>query len=170
VFATVECEATIFGCRTIRHDVAPDLPYVLAMAGADHVLEGIPADRWALLAASAPDGVSDRFAAADLPVPKIVITVEGDVTPGHYIQAAEAIGSDPHVCLAFEDTADGVDAARDAGLQVIGVSGHSEPDCLGHADLVVPSLLSVRVLGTHPFVVLEVDAIPDLGTGAARRR
>ena len=26
------------------------------------------------------------------------------------------------------------------------------------------------VLGTHPFIVLEVDTIPDLGTGLARRR
>ncbi len=170
MFTTVECEAAIFGCRTVRPEIAPDLPCVLAMAGADHVLDGIPADRWALLAAAHLDGVAERFTAASLPAPKIVVTFDGDTSADHYLRAAEAIGTDPHVCLAFEDTPGGIDAAREAGLQVIGVSAHREPGDLGGADLIVPSLLSVRVLGTHPFVVFEVDAIPDVGTGAARRR
>lgn len=88
-----------------------------------------------------------------------------------YERAAEALGADPHVCLAFEDTEVGVAAARSAGLQVVGVApGEIDPRSLAAADFVVPTLLSVRVLGTHPFVVLEVDAIPDVGTGAARRR
>ncbi|MCX7619661.1 MAG: HAD-IA family hydrolase [Acidimicrobiales bacterium] len=170
MFATVECEAAIFGCRTIRPDVSPDLPCVLAMAGADHVLDGIPPDRWALLSATGTGVVADHFTAANLPAPKIVIPVDGDATAAHYLRAAEAIGTDPDVCLSFEDTPAGVDAARQAGLQVVGVTAHGEPSALDNADLVVPSLLSVRVLGTHPFVVFEVDAIPDYGTGAARRR
>jgi sugar-phosphatase len=174
VFATVECEAAVFGCRTVRPDLASLVPSVLALPGADHVLDALPTDRWALLADEDETALRRAFTAVALPTPPVVVAPGGPGgvhTEVDYEAAASALGADPHVCLAFEDTAAGIDAARAAGLQVIGVApGDIDPAGLAAADLVVPTLLSVRVLGAHPFVVLEVDAIPDLGTGAARRR
>lgn len=173
MFATVECEAAVFGCRTVQPDLAARIPSVLALPGADHVLEALPGDRWALLADGDHDALTAAFADAALPTPPVVVgAADGAIhTSIDYERAAHALGADPHVCLAFEDTAVGVAAARAAGLQVVGVApGPIDPSSLDAADLVVPTLLSVRVLGTHPFVVFEVDAIPDLGTGAARRR
>lgn len=174
MFATVECEAAVFGCRTVRPELASLVPSVLALPGADHVLEALPPDRWALLADEDEATLRHAFTAVALPTPPVVVAPggpEGVHTGVDYEAAAAALGADPHVCLAFEDTETGVAAARSAGLQVIGVApGDIDPTDLAAADLVVPTLLSVRVLGAHPFVVLEVDAIPDLGTGTARRR
>lgn len=174
MFATVECEAAVFGCRTVRPELAAGVPSVLALPGADHVLEALPKDRWALLATDGHAEVTSAFHHVALPTPPLVIT-PGRLSTSHtaadYARAAEALGADAALCLAFEDTAEGVAAARDAAMQVVGVApADVDPSTLDEADLVVPTLLSVRVLGTHPFLVFEVDAIPRLGTGAARRR
>jgi beta-phosphoglucomutase-like phosphatase (HAD superfamily) len=168
VFATVECEAVVFGCRVVRPALAVGVPAVLALPGADHVLASLPAERWALLSDDVADEVVARFRAIELPAPPVVVSGAFDAT--HHRAAIAALGVDPAVSLCFEDTADGITAARAAGLQVVGVATTAEPAELDDADLVVPSLLSVRVLGAHPFIVLEVDAVPDLGSGAGRRR
>lgn len=184
MFATVECEATVFGLRKVRTELASEIPCVLALPGADHVLDFLPVDRWALLSHVPLHEVDAQFRAAELPVPKVVVTaparkvgpVEADdelttaFQPQQYVEAITELGADPSVSLSFEDTPDGVTAAKAAGLQVIGVAAVLAPEALDGADLVIPSLLSVRVLGTHPFIVMEVDAIPDVGTGSARRR
>lgn len=198
MFATVECEATVFGFRRIRPEAAAGIPFVLSLPGADHVLEFLPSDRWALLTHVPRDEIVAHFDHAQLPVPRVIVissTGAGDRSPGgssgessgespggsaqdlhvafdsqHYVEAVAELGADPACSLSFEDSPDGVEAAKNAGLQVIGVAAISAPEELCSADLVVPSLLSVRVLGTHPFIVMEVDAIPDIGTGTARRR
>lgn len=192
MFATVECEVVVFGCRSLWGEAADDLPCVLGLPGVDHVLGGLPPDRWALLAHDDAAQVTARFSAAGLPMPSVVLPGRSSASarasvsaaptgrdavptpPGfsteHYRDASARLDTDPAVCLAFEDTPGGVAAARAAGLQVVGIAVASPPEDLAEADLVVPSLLSVRVLGTHPFIVMEVDAVPGLGTGAARRR
>ncbi len=194
MFATVECEATIFGFTNLRLDVASGIPLVLALPGADHVLAFLPSGRWALLSHIERDDAIRHFNDAALPAPGVVITAPASdqdarersdasdevsasaqapiplFDSGHYVSAVAELGTDAAFSLAFADSPDGVAAARSAGLQVIGVAAVRDPDELGDADLVIPSLLSVRVLGVHPFIVMEVDAIPDLGTGSARRR
>lgn len=180
MFATVECEATVFGFRKRRPELAAEIPCVLALPGADHVLDFLPDDRWALLSHAPMSELSVHFKAAELPGPQVVVTapipadadpsVEPEFATHHYIEAVAELGADPSVSLSFEDTREGVAAAKGAGLQVIGVAALVPPEELDEADLVIPSLLSVRVLGTHPFIVMEVDAIPDVGTGVARRR
>jgi sugar-phosphatase len=176
VFATVECEAVLFGCRTIRPELAAEIPFMLALPGANHVLESLPEDRWALLSHTPRPELVAHLASIDLPAPTNVLTVVPAVDdhdrfdPEHYLAATATFEVDPTVSLAFEDTPTGVAAAKQAGLQVIGVAASVDARALDEADLVVPSLLSVRVLGAHPFIVLEVDAIPDLGSGEGRRR
>lgn len=170
VFVTVECEATVIGCRSVRPELDASLPCVLALPGADHVLEGLPKDRWALLSSGDDTVARASLADAGLPAPATVIPSAVGTDPADHLDAAETLGVDPHMCLSFEDSADGVAAARAAGMQVVGVTTHDNAADLGAADFVVPSLLSVRVLGAHPFLVFEIDAIPDLGTHASRRR
>lgn len=180
MFATVECEVAVFGFRKRRPELAAEIPLVLALPGVDHVLDLLPEDRWALLSHAPHDELRVQFKAAQLPCPQVVVTspIGDDQDPTtepvfdvhHYVEAVAELGADPSVSLSFEDTPDGVAAAKTAGLQVVGVASVEPPEAFDDADLVVPSLLSVRVLGTHPFIVMEVDAIPDIGTGVARRR
>jgi HAD superfamily hydrolase (TIGR01509 family) len=64
--------------------------------------------------------------------------------PDVYLEAAARLGADPAACVALEDSATGVTAARAAGMTVVGVPSFPGID-LGAADLVVPSLRDPRV-------------------------
>lgn len=65
--------------------------------------------------------------------------------PEGYRRAAGALGLDPASCLAIEDTASGVAAARAAGLRVVAVDALGTPERLAAADRVVPDLTGVGV-------------------------
>jgi HAD superfamily hydrolase (TIGR01509 family) len=70
-------------------------------------------------------GLRDRFG--------IVVTAEdvrrGKPDPEVYLRAADGLGLSPAHCLVFEDAVVGVQAARSAGMRVIGVStAHTETE------------------------------------------
>jgi beta-phosphoglucomutase len=60
--------------------------------------------------------------------------------PEVFLKGAEALGIEPACCLVLEDAQAGIDAARAAGMQVIGVG---QAEHLNGADLVVPDLGSL---------------------------
>lgn len=66
--------------------------------------------------------------------------VDGNVTeaakpdPEVFLKAAEALRIPPSACVVFEDSASGVDAARRAGMHVVGIG---LPQSLKEADLVI---------------------------------
>jgi HAD superfamily hydrolase (TIGR01509 family) len=79
------------------------------------------------------------------------VTVAGDEVPNPkpapdgYLAAAAALGADPAACVALEDSATGVAAARAAGMTVVGVP--SFPGVvLEAADLVIGSLRDPAIL------------------------
>jgi HAD superfamily hydrolase (TIGR01509 family) len=86
-------------------------------------------------------GLRERFAcvlsAQDVARPK--------PAPDLYVELARALGADPADCVALEDSATGVAAARAAGTFVIGVPS-LDGVLLGEADLVAASLADPRVL------------------------
>ncbi|TWV98787.1 beta-phosphoglucomutase [Chitinophaga pinensis] len=57
--------------------------------------------------------------------------------PEVFLKGAEALGISPAKCIVFEDAIAGVQAAKAAGMKVVGIG---EQDVLGEADLVVSSL------------------------------
>jgi len=83
-----------------------------------------------------------------------VVTVEdaerAKPFPDLYLRGAELAGEEPGCCLAFEDSATGVQAARAAGIPVIGVPKRTGPHASADigADWHVPSLdsLAARAL------------------------
>ncbi|HRD95770.1 MAG TPA: beta-phosphoglucomutase [Rubrivivax sp.] len=66
--------------------------------------------------------------------------VDGNVTsaakpdPEVFLKAAQALGLAPQRCVVFEDSASGVEAARRAGMRVVGIG---RPQVLADADIVV---------------------------------
>jgi len=70
--------------------------------------------------------------------------------PDVYLRAAELLEMPPANCIVFEDSYSGVEAARAAGMRVVGVlTTHSE---LPGADLAIPDFLSEELetwLGTQ---------------------
>jgi HAD superfamily hydrolase (TIGR01509 family) len=64
--------------------------------------------------------------------------------PDVYLAAAGALGADPAVCVALEDSETGVAAARAAGMTVVGVPSFPGVE-LADAHLVAPSLADPRV-------------------------
>lgn len=170
---TLDCEAVVFGCTTVEPDgLDPDC--MLAAPGAGHLIERIPPDKWGIVTPLSSDDARRHLTEAELPVPPVLIGGDG-VTPaaGAYAAAAEALGADPLFCLALEDTLEGIEAALDVGMKVLALATRSAPDELAAADMVIPTLRSLHVVGTHPVLVLEVDALPNVGTfnpGQIKRR
>ncbi len=72
--------------------------------------------------------------------------VDGNVTavakpdPEVFLKAAEALGVSPSACVVFEDSASGVEAARRAGMHVVGIGN---PQSLRDADLVISGFSGV---------------------------
>lgn len=62
--------------------------------------------------------------------------------PDLFLHAAERLGLVPGRCLVIEDAAAGIEAARAAGMRVVGVG---RPEQVGAADLVLPSLAGVHL-------------------------
>ena len=59
---------------------------------------------------------------------------EGKPNPAVYVSAMSRLGVDPDHCIAFEDTAIGVRAAKSAGARVIAVPDPADIDNPGFAD------------------------------------
>jgi sugar-phosphatase len=55
----------------------------------------------------------------------------GKPDPEGFLRAAELLGVDPVKCLAFEDAPAGIEAARAAGMIVVGVETHYRGSVLG---------------------------------------
>ena len=151
---------------------APDPDCILAVPGADHLLDRIPPERWGVIVAGAVDEAATALKSAALPTPGTIVPKSHSLVDDYTIAAAN-LGADPMFCLAIEDSATGIAAALEAGLKVIAVATKHTPEDLAAADMVIPSLYSLHVVGLHPVLVLEVDALPDVGTfvpGANKRR
>jgi len=73
-------------------------------------------------------------------------TVTGDMVthpkphPEIYLKAAEALGAEPADCIVFEDSTSGVEAARKAGMRVVGL--RTTHATLGDVDLLIDNFLS----------------------------
>ena len=66
--------------------------------------------------------------------------------PEIFIKAARQSGSEPAKCLVIEDSANGVTAAKDAGMHCIGyLNPGTGVQNLSHADLVVDDLKKITI-------------------------
>lgn len=113
------------------------------------------------IASSSPlrliDAVCERLGLTEIEVRCSALDeVNGKPAPDVYLAAARALGVPPARCLAIEDSAHGVAAAKSAGMRCIAV-----PDPLlaagpgyDRADVVLPSLTSLDETALHVLGVL----------------
>jgi sugar-phosphatase len=132
--------------------------------GALAALEGVPADRWAIVTSGDRRLASARIAAAGLPVPRVLVTSDdvaaGKPDPACYLLAAASCGVEPGRCLVIEDAPAGVAAGRAAGMAVLGLrTTYPELD----APYLAADLRDVHLRVTGRGVRVSIDAAPSHG-------
>lgn len=125
-----------------------DVGDVTEIPGARAFLAAIPPDRWAIVT-SAPRALAERrLAAADMPVPTLMVAAEdvaqGKPAPDCFLLAARRLGVAPQDCCVFEDAPAGIRAAEAAGAALVVITAtHHEPAPAEHPAL--PDYSGLRV-------------------------
>jgi sugar-phosphatase len=146
----------------IENDEASDQAGVLVMPGAAELVRSIPLGRWAVVTSGSRLLAGARLPFCGLPVPEVLVTsddvINGKPHPEPYLKGAERLGFYPADCLVIEDAPAGIQAARAAGMKVIGITSTYRADALLQADAVIARLAQVQVSsnGTGKLLV-EVD-------------
>ncbi|MEU0685310.1 HAD-IA family hydrolase [Streptomyces uncialis] len=108
-----------------------DTEGIAPLPGVRELLAALDADRWAIVTSAAREVALSRLAAAGLPCPVHLVCAEdverGKPAPEGFLRGAALLGVPPGSCLAVEDSAAGVAAARAAGARVLGVGEAAEP-------------------------------------------
>ncbi|WP_028455681.1 HAD-IA family hydrolase [Chitinilyticum litopenaei] len=102
---------------------ARTLDGTVAMPGARELLAQLHGQNWAVVT-SAPRAIAAaKLRWAGLPLPERLIGAEdvseGKPHPAPFLAGAALCGVDPAECIAFEDAASGIAAARAAGMPVV---------------------------------------------------
>lgn len=138
---------------------AADLADIRVMAGAAELAAQLPRDRWAVVTSSSRAVAEARLGATCFPAPGVLITADdvshGKPHPEPWLKAAAALQFPASRCLVFEDANSGIQAARAAGMAVIGVKWSRERLNCEHqiadfADVRVISEGELRVTIAHP--------------------
>jgi sugar-phosphatase len=126
---------------------AGDLAGIAAVTGAVEVVRGVPPNRWGVVTSSPRSVTEPRLRCAGFPAPAVLIAADdvalGKPNPDPYLTAARRLGVAPERCLVFEDANSGLQSARAAGMQVIGIdySHREQLEC----EHVIASFACVRV-------------------------
>ncbi len=120
------------------------------LPGAKDLLMALPPDRHTIVTSGTRRLATTRLRVSGLPVPAKMITAD-DVTrgkpdPGPYLAAATALGFEPKDCLVFEDAPSGIRSAKSGGMMAVGLTTTYRTEELSEADLIIPSLESVRAM------------------------
>lgn len=139
-----------------------DTDGVVALPGASALLDGLSADRWAIVTACSGPLARARISAAGLPAPAIVVASEhvseGKPAPDGYLAAASRLAAAPGSCVVIEDAPHGLTAGRAAGAYVLAVTTTHLADDLTAADVIVPDLSAVRITPGNRGLRLAVSA------------
>jgi len=116
----------------------------------------------AIVTSSSRAVVGARVAAAALPVPPVVVTVDdvrrGKPDPEAYLRGAQLLGVRPERCLAVEDSSTGVRSATEAGCTVVGLVHDGEPAF--DTPWVVRDLSRVRFAGIDGGIAVRLQPEP----------
>jgi mannitol-1-/sugar-/sorbitol-6-phosphatase len=118
------------------------------LPGALRLLTALPAGTWAVATSGSRAVATSRLRRAGLPVPPVLVCAEdvtrGKPSPDAYLLAARSLGCPPEQVLVVEDAPAGIQAARTAGMAIIGLTT-THPAGLLDADACVASLVGVHL-------------------------
>jgi sugar-phosphatase len=118
------------------------------LAGAARLLGALPAEVWGVATSGTRAAASARLRRAGLPLPRVLVCAEdvarGKPSPDVYLLAATRLEAVPSECLVVEDAPAGIQAARAAGMSVVGLTTTHSTDLLP-ADAVAGSLAGVHL-------------------------
>jgi len=119
---------------------------IAPLAGAARLLGALPADTWGVATSGTRRDAVARLYRAGLPEPPVLVCAEdvlrGKPSPDAYLLAAARLGADAAECLVVEDAPAGVQAARSAGMSVIGLTTTHSAEQIS-ADAVAATLAGV---------------------------
>lgn len=145
--------------REIEQREADDHAGLTAVPGALELIQSVPDGRWGVVTSGPRYLQSGRLKYCGLPLPKVFVTaddvVHGKPDPEPYLKGAQLLGFEPTECLVIEDAPAGIQAARAAGMKVIGLATTFGVEKLEAADAVVRRLEAIQVTsnGTENLVV-----------------
>jgi mannitol-1-/sugar-/sorbitol-6-phosphatase len=149
--------------KKIEEREASDQDGVSTMAGASALVRSIPADRWAIVTSGTRMLATARLRSGKIPSPAVLVSadevINGKPDPEPYLMGARLLRHRPEDCLVVEDAPAGIQAAKAAGMKVIGITTTYPRGQLGAADAVIDSLTAVgiRISGAR----LEVTVTPN---------
>jgi mannitol-1-/sugar-/sorbitol-6-phosphatase len=118
------------------------------LPGALRLLTALPAGTWAVATSGSRAVATSRLRRAGLPVPPVLVCAEdvtrGKPSPDAYLLAARSLGCPPEQVLVVEDAPAGIQAARTAGMAIIGLTT-THPAGLLDADACAASLVGVHL-------------------------
>jgi mannitol-1-/sugar-/sorbitol-6-phosphatase len=128
---------------------ALDVADVLAGRGARELLNCLGVDEWAVVTSGTRRPALARIQAAGLPEPTVLVTGDdvnnGKPDPEGYLLASMRLGYEPSACVVIEDAGAGVQAARQAGMRVIGLTNGEEGTQLAGADMIINSCEDIHI-------------------------
>ena len=114
-----------------------DTEGITAVRGAVSFVSALPRDQWAVVTSAPRNLARVRLACAGIPTPPAIVCADdvhrGKPHPEPYLTAARRLGRPASKCLVFEDAPAGVESARAAGMQVIGITTTMSREDLGVA-------------------------------------
>jgi sugar-phosphatase len=135
--------------NAIENHEAGDQRGVTVMPGAVDLVRSIPEGRWGVVTSGSRLLARNRLRFCGLPVPEVLVTsddvVNGKPHPEPYLKGAELLGFVPGECLVLEDAPAGIEAARAAGMKVIGVASTYGAEKLEEANAVVGRLAAIQL-------------------------
>jgi sugar-phosphatase len=142
-----------------------DTDGVVATEGASSLLKGLPDDVWAIVTSASTDLAVARLGRAGLPIPQVLVSGDdvrqGKPAPEPYLTGARRLGKAVERCVVIEDAPAGVEAARAAGMRVIGVAATHSREELEYP-VVLDRLSAVRILvgdGGRDRLVVQIKTI-----------
>jgi mannitol-1-/sugar-/sorbitol-6-phosphatase len=121
-----------------------DTDGLIVVRGASELLARLPAGSWGIVTSGHRSLATRRLAAVGLPVPAAMVCGDevsrGKPDPESFLAGARLLGVPPGTCVAFEDAPAGIQAARAAGMPVVGITTTHEASALAEATVVIGDL------------------------------